>query len=73
MTVFTADDAVAALREQHAPSVLDVVEVTDGDGWREPTTEDRAADLTWWCDGCQRPAKACSVMPLLDLIGTEVL
>lgn len=71
--VWTAEDAVAAIREQHTPYIPEVVAVSeDGETWRDPTIEDRLESLEWWCDGCNRPAERCEVMPIIDLIGMEI-
>lgn len=68
-TRLTAEEALAVLRREHEPYLPVVVEVSDdGATWREPTVQDQADSLEWWCDGCNRAASRCTVATVLALV-----
>lgn len=73
----TPAEFVVAVREMHEPYIPEIVSVlhtdpTDpnynGGEWHEPTVEEKADSLHWWCDGCNTSAANCRVQHLLALV-----
>lgn len=61
--------ALQALKELHQPYLPELVGILDGghpdEPLREPTLDEQAAALEWWCDACRLPAARCVQYPVI--------